>query len=140
MINFSLSDDFIIDIFNYYVENFELGIESYYYFETLLSLKFQKHYLKMNPTHEILKEKYGHSLDKEQLILLNAAKFLNKKDYIQLFLTKKSIYSSLRKYLMYYQLSYINISLAERIRIWEILLKIDEIRKNYDYKTIKEDY
>ena len=140
MINFSLSDDFIIDIFNYYVENFELGIESYYYFETLLSLKFQKHYLKMNPTHEILKEKYGHSLDKEQLILLNAAKFLNKKDYIQLFLTKKSIYSSLRKYLMYYQLTYINIPLTERIRIWEILLKIDEIQKNYNYQTIKEDY
>ena len=140
MINFNLSHDLIIDIFNYYVENFELGIESYYYFETLLSLKFQKNYLKMNPTHEIIKEKYGHSLDKEQLILLNAAKFLNKKDYIQLFRTKKSIYSTLRKYLMYYQLTYINISLAERTRIWEELLKVDEIKNNNDYKTIKEDY
>ena len=35
MSNFSLQQQLIMDILNHYVENFELGIETYYYFENI---------------------------------------------------------------------------------------------------------
>ena len=72
MTNFFIKHNLIIDIISYYVENFELGIETYYYFESLINIKFQKHYIKLNPTKEHLNEKYGNSLNKEQIILINA--------------------------------------------------------------------
>jgi Mlc titration factor MtfA (ptsG expression regulator) len=100
MTNFLIKHNLIIDIINYYVANFELGIEAYYYFESLLNIKFQKHYLKLNPTKEHLNEKYGNSLNKEQILLINIAKFLPKENYIQLFQLNKSMYSIIRKYLI----------------------------------------
>ena len=140
MTNFLIKHNLIIDIINYYVANFELGIEAYYYFESLLNIKFQKHYLKLNPTKEHLNEKYGNSLNKEQILLINIAKFLPKENYIQLFQLNKSMYSILRKYLIIYRLKFDELSLNEKIKMWEILLNVNEIRKKYDYNSIKEDF
>ena len=140
MTNFLIKHNLIIDIINYYVANFELGIEAYYYFESLLNIKFQKHYLKLNPTKEHLNEKYGNSLNKEQILLINIAKFLPKENYIQLFQLNKSMYSIIRKYLIIYRLKFDELSLNEKIKMWEILLNVNEIRKKYDYNSIKEDF
>ena len=140
MTNFSLQQQLIMDIISYYGEIFELGIETFYYFENILSIKFQKNNLKMNSTQEHTKEKYGFFLSKEQLIIINVSEFLPKEDYIKLFLVDKSTYSKIRKYLIKYRLTYLNISIDERIQLWEILLNIREIRKKYDYKSIKKNY
>ena len=140
MSNFYLPQHLIMDIFNHYVEQFELGIETYYYFENISSIKIQKSYLKMNSSQQHSKEKYGVFLNKEQLIILNAATFLHKNDYIKLFKLNKFIYSKIRKYLMWYRVTFMNISLEERIRIWEIILNLKEIRKKYDYNLIKKNY
>ena len=140
MTHFLLKHNLIIEIISYYVENFELGIETYYYFESLINIKFQKHYLKLNPTKEHLNEKYGNSLNKEQIICVNASKFLPKENYIQLFFLDKSMYSVIRKYLINYRLKFFDISLTERIHIWESLLNVNEIRKKYVYKKIKENF
>ena len=129
MTNFSLQQQLIMDIISYYGEIFELGIETFYYFENILSIKFQKNNLKMNSTQEHTKEKYGFFLSKEQLIIINVSEFLPKEDYIKLFLVDKSTYSKIRKYLIKYRLTYLNISIDERIQLWEILLNIREIRK-----------
>ena len=120
--------------------NFELGIETYYYFESLINIRFQKHYIKLNPTKEHLNEKYGNSLNKEQIILINAFKFLPKENYILLFLLNKSIYSVIRKYIIKYRLKFLDLSLNERIKMWECLLNVNEIKKKYDYKSIKENF
>ena len=140
MSNFLLPQQLIMDIFNHYVEQFEFGIETYYYFENISLIKFKKSYLKMNSSDEHSKEKYGLFLNNEQLIILNAAKFLPKNDYIKIFQVNKLMYSKIRKYLMHYRLLYLNISLDERIQIWEIILNIKELRKKYDYNLIKNNY
>ena len=140
MTNFFIKHNLIIDIISYYVENFELGIETYYYFESLINIKFQKHYIKLNPTKEHLNEKYGNSLNKEQIILINAFKFLPKENYILLFLLNKSFYSVIRKYIIKYRLKFLDLSLNERIKMWECLLNVNEIKKKYDYKSIKENF
>ena len=138
--NFTLPEHLIMDIIAYYGERFELGIEPYYYFENILSIKFQKNNLKMNSTQEHTKEKYGFFLNKEQLIILNASEFLPKEDYIKLFALNKFMYSKLKKYLIKYRLIYLNISIEERIQLWEICLNIKEIRKKYDYNVIKNNF
>ena len=140
MSNFSLQQQLIMDILNHYVENFELGIETYYYFENILTIKFQKNNLKMNSSHEYTKEKYGLFLSKEQIIILNVAKFFPKGDYIKLFLLNQSMYLKVRKFLIKYRLTYLDIPIDERIQLWEILLNIKEIKKNYDYNLIKKNY
>ena len=140
MTNFFIKHNLIIDIINYYIENFELGIETFYYFESLINIKFQKYYIKLNPTKEHFNEKYGNSLNKEQIILINASKFLPKENYIRLFQLNKSIYSVIRKYIIKYRLKFLDISLDERIKMWECLLNVNEIRKKYDYKSIKEKF
>ena len=140
MNNFSIQQPLIMDILNHYVENFELGIETYYYFENILTIKFQKNNLKMKSSHEHTKEKYGLFLSKEELIILNAAKFLSKGDYNKLFLLNKSMYLKIRKYLVKYRLTYLDIPIDERVQLWEILLNIKEIKKNYDYNLIKKNY
>ena len=139
MCNFSVHHDTIMDIFNQYVAELELGIEPYYYFENLLSIKFQKNYLKINISQENSKEKFGTILNKEQLIILNAAIFLPKQEYISLFKINKLTYSKLRKCLIKYRLS-LNISLDERISLWEILLNVQDIQKKYNYTSIKNEF
>ena len=140
MSNFSLPQYLIMDIINHYVGIFNLGIEIYYYFENILNIKFQRNILKMNSLEEQTKEKYGLFLTKEQLIILNVAKFLPKIEYIKLFTLNKSVHSKIRKYLIRYRLTYLDISIDERIKLWEILLNIKEIRKKYNYNVIKKNY
>jgi hypothetical protein len=92
----------------------------------------------MNSSHEYTKEKYGLFLSKEQIIILNVAKFFPKEDYIKLFLLNQSMYLKVRKFLIKYRLTYLDIPIDERIQLWEILLNIKEIKKNYDYNLIKK--
>ena len=140
MTNFFIKHNLIIDIINYYVENFELGIETYYYFESLINIKFQKYYIKLSPTKEHFNEKYGNSLNKEQIILVNASKFLPKENYIRLFQLNKSIYSVIRKYIIKYRLKFLDLSLNERIKMWECLLNVNEIKKNMIINQLKKSF
>ena len=140
MTNFSLPQNIIIEIFNYYHKIFDFGIEIYYYFQNILNIKFQRNILKINSLQEQTKEKYGLFLSKEQLIILNVAKFLPKIEYIKFFTLNKLTYSKVRKYLIRYRLTYLDITIDERIELWEILLNVKEIRKKYNYNVIKNNY
>ena len=119
MTNFSLPQNIIIEIFNYYHKIFDFGIEIYYYFQNILNIKFQRNILKINSLQEQTKEKYGLFLSKEQLIILNVAKFLPKIEYIKFFTLNKLTYSKVRKYLIRYRLTYLDITIDERIELWE---------------------
>ena len=134
MCNYINSKDLIMDIILHYVEIFQLDVEPCYYFENLLSIKFIKNYIGKEQKQEKL-------MNTSLFIILNMAKYLPKNEYINLLKLNKSIYSKARKYLMYDRLSSnINISIEERIQLWEIFLNVKEVQKNYNYKTIKENY
>ena len=137
MCNFLVSEKTILDIIHYFVEIFDLGIESLYYFKIKLSVSFKKNYLKVNDNYEEMKDKYGFLMSNNELIILNVSKFLPKDNYIKIFNLNKDIKSKLRMNLLKYQLNKFDISIDKRIKIWEIFLKLDEIKKEYNYSEIK---
>ena len=140
MCYFLVSEQCILDIISHYSEIFDLGIESFYYFKNMLSVKFQKKYLKMNQNYEEYKEKYGYHMTSNEIILLNASKFLPKENYINIFRINKDINLKIRKNLLKYELTKFDIPINERIKIWEIVLNIKEIKKKYNYNEIKNRF
>ena len=137
MCNFLLSEKAILDIISHFAEIFDLGIESFYYFKNKLSVNFKKNYLKVNENYDEIKDKYGFLISNIELIILNVSKFLPKENYINIFKINKNINSKLRTYLLKYQLNKFNISIDGRIKIWEIILEIDDIKKKYNYTELK---
>ena len=140
MCYFLVSEQCILDIISHYSEICDLGIESFYYFKNMLSVKFQKKYLKMNQNYDEYKEKYGYHMNSTEIIILNTAKFLPKENYINIFKINKDINLKIRKNLLKYQLIKFDIPVNERIKIWEIVLNIKEIKKKYNYSEIKNKF
>ena len=91
---------------------------------------YKKQYLKIRQNYEEQKIKYGYHLYSNELIILNASKFLPKYDYINIFKINKDINLKIRTNLLKYQLTKFDISIDERIQIWEIFLTIEQIKKN----------
>lgn len=139
MCYFLVPEQCISDIINDYNLKFDLGIESYYYLNNLLGFKFKKQYLKAN-YYEEERDRYGYNLSPYELIILNASKFLPKQKYIDILKLDKTINLKLRTNLLRYQLTRKDIKIEERIKIWEIFLKVKEIKKNYNYSEIKKNY
>ena len=137
MCNFLVLEKDILDIIDLYVEISKLSIESYLYLKNILRLKFKKQYLRVNDNHEQIKEKYGCLLSKSEIIILNAAKFLPKDNYINIFKVNKKINIQLKINLMKYQLNKFNTTIDERIQIWANFLNIKELKKEYNYLDIK---
>ena len=137
MCSFLISEKDIIDIFNFYIEKFKLGMEPYHYCLNILKVKFKKKYLNLNESVEQMKDKYGCLLTNKEIILLNAAKFLSKQDYINIFKINKSINNKLRNLLLKHQLTQFNITIDERLSIWEIFLNINELKTKFNYLDIK---
>ena len=137
MCNFLVSEKTILDIISYFVEIFDLGIESLYYFKIKLAVNFKKNYLKVNENYDEIKDKYGFFMTNLELIILNVSKFLPKDNYINIFKINKSINSKLRTNLLKYQLNKFNISIDGRLKIWEIILEIEDIKKKYNYSELK---
>ena len=140
MCYFLVSEQCILDIISHYSEICDLGIESFYYFKNMLSVQFQKKYLKMNQNYDEYKEKYGYHMNSTEIIILNTAKFLPKENYINIFKINKDINLKIRKNLLKYQLMKFDIPVNERIKIWEIVLNIKEIKKKYNYSEIKNKF
>ena len=138
MCNFLVHESFILDIINYYTEIFVLGIETIKYFQNLLSVKFKNPKLKLNQTPEEQKEKYGFFLNKIELVILNSSKFLPKEEFIKIFQLNHNIYLKTRPYLLKFRLTKFDISINERLLIWEIILNIKDIKKKYNYLELKE--
>ena len=139
MCYFLVPEKCIMEIINEYNLKFILGIEAYYYLNNLLGIKFKKQHLKVKNYQEE-KDKYGYNLTSIELIILNAAKFLPKKNYIDIFKLNRDINLKIRTNLLRYQLTKQNITIEERIKILEIFLKVKEIKKNYNYSEIKKNY
>lgn len=140
MCYFLVSEQSILDIISHYSEIFELGFETFYYFKNVLSVKFQKQYLKIKQNYDEEKEKYGFHMTKNEIILLNASKFLPKENYINIFKLNKDINLKIRKNLLKYQLTRFDIPINERLNIWAIFLNIKEIQKRYNYSLIKKNF
>jgi hypothetical protein len=94
----------------------------------------------MNQNYEEYKEKYGYHMTSNEIILLNASKFLPKENYINIFRINKDINLKIRKNLLKYELTKFDIPINERIKIWEIVLNIKEIKKIYNYNEIKNRF
>ena len=139
MCYFLVPEKCIMEIISEYNLKFSLGIEAYYYLNNLLGIKFKKQHLKAGNYQEE-KDKYGYNLTSIELVILNAAKFIPKKNYIDIFKLNKNINLKIRPNLLRYQLTRQNITIEERIKILEIFLNIKEIKKNYNYSAIKKNY
>ena len=139
MCYFLVSEESILDIISYYSEIFGLSIESFYYFKNILSVQFQKQYLKMKQNYDEEKDRYGFHMTQTEIIILNSAKFLPKENYINIFKLNKDINLKIRKNLLKYQLTRFDMSLSERLKIWEIFLNIKELQKQYKYFEIKKN-
>jgi hypothetical protein len=139
MCYFLVPEKCIMEIINEYNLKFNLGIEAYYYLNNLLGIKFKKQHLKAKNYQEE-KDKYGYNLTSIELIILNAAKFLPKQKYIDIFKLNRNINLKIRANLLRYQLTKQDITIEERIKILEIFLKVKEIKKNYNYSEIKKNY
>ena len=140
MCYFLVTESTIQEIIDDYVFYFDLGIECFYYLQALLQTKFKKQYLKIRQNYEEQKIKYGYHLSSNELIILNASKFLPKYDYINIFKINKDINLKIRTNLLKYQLTKFDISIDERIQIWEIFLNIEQIKKKYNYSEIKKNF
>jgi hypothetical protein len=79
-------------------------------------------------------------MNSTEIIILNTAKFLPKENYINIFKINKDINLKIRKNLLKYQLMKFDIPVNERIKIWEIVLNIKEIKKKYNYSEIKNKF
>ena len=139
MCYFLVPEKCIMEIINEYNLKFNLGIEAYYYLNNLLGIKFKKQHLKATNSQEE-KDKYGFNLTSIELIILNAAKFLPKQKYIDIFKLNRNINLKIRANLLRYQLTKQDITIEERIKILEIFLKVKEIKRNYNYSEIKKNY
>ena len=139
MCYFLVPEKCIMEIINDYNLKFNLGIEAYYYLNNLLGIKFKKQHLKAKNYQEE-KDKYGYNLTSIELVILNAAKFLPKQKYIDIFKLNKNFNLKMRPNLLRYQLTKQNITIEERIKILEIFLKVKEIKKKYNYSEIKKNY
>ena len=76
------------------------------------------------------------STDKKIKLLSNSIPYLSKSDFPNLLLCSKRYNTKLKKKIYSHILQQKNISLNIRLKIWENILKIDQIKKKYDYKVV----
>ena len=81
-----------------------------------------------------LKEKSEEKISKI-CIISNAAKFLPKDNFMNLLHLEKCMTEQIKKNIFKNYLSE-NISINERTRLWGLMLGVDEVKKDYNYKEI----
>ena len=84
----------------------------------------------------IIKEKYSDIKFKNIKILSNCIQFLEFQDYNNLLLMSKYYNQKLKKKIYKYILKQKNISMNLRLKIWSNILKINELKKKYNYNDI----
>ena len=78
-------------------------------------------------------------IDKKIKLLYNSIPYLSTKDFPNLLLCCKKFNNKLRKKIYAYILQQKDISLNIRLKIWQSILKIDDIKKNFDYRVVLDD-
>ena len=78
-------------------------------------------------------------IDKKIKLLYNSIPYLSTKDFPNLLLCCKKFNNKLRKKIYAYILQQKDISLNIRLKIWKSILKIDDIKKNFDYRVVLDD-
>ena len=72
-------------------------------------------------------------------ILIESSKFLNLNDLMKIFLLNKNVYSKIKNKIYKIYLNRKNISFNERLKIWNNILNINKIKKEFNYEIIKEE-
>ena len=67
------------------------------------------------------------------IIISNAAKFLPKTDFIKLLILEKSMKEPIKNNIFKNFLLNKKITIDERMRIWELLLNVSKVEKEYNY-------
>ena len=108
------------------------------YFRKLLSI-YERSKDATKRVHEKEREKRGFILNKLDIKVYQTAKFLPKEDFPKLLSLNKTISKHIRIDLIRFRLNQKDISLNERIKIWEMLLKVNELKIKYNYQNYKNN-
>ena len=119
---------------------FEFSNETKEYFINLIDC-YELHNYKILKRNLSLNDKYNKINDKSYIcIISNIFIFLPIKERIKLFLLNKqfNIKNNLKKEIFIKILTQKNISLSNRLIIWEVILNISKLKSKYNYQEIKE--
>ena len=138
MCNYTFDGEDILALISTYSVILELHNNIHKYFSKVLSI-YVKPKDANKRVNEKEKEKRGFILNKQDINVYQTAKFLPKEDYPKILSLNKSINKHIKTDLIRFRLAQKDISLNERIKIWEMWLKINELRRKYNYQTIKNN-
>ena len=137
MCSFLVQKKIAMEVVEDFGKNFSFNSTNINYYNKLLDL-----YMNRNYTYNL--RKLNLKDDKERInksakicILSNASKYLPKDDLFKLLVLEKGITQEIKKNIFRNYLSQ-NISIDERIRLWGLLLKVKELKEEYNYKEIKQ--
>ena len=138
MCSFLVQRNIAIEVFTDFGKNFGFNSENLNYYKMLLDLYMNRNY-RYNLKQLSLKDEKEHLQKKAKIcIISNAAKFLPKKDLLNLLVLEKDMTQKIKKNIFRNYLSQ-EMTIDERTKIWGLMLRINELKKEYDYKKIKEN-
>ena len=135
MCAFLLPEFISIDIINHYAKLFSFQNKTISYFYDLLEIKNIRNYLTQEKKSEnsIIK-----MIQKNKLFIINSTiQYISPKDYINLLHLSKNLSPLIKRGIFKHLLSNEKLSIEKRIKLWGIILKVNENKNLVKYKEIK---
>ena len=134
--NFNFSSIPCLDLISQLSQEYRIPNEYINYF--VIYYKVSNHTIRQLLPHEKNSDNDLTLNDKKNKIkiITNIIPFLNYKDYHNLLILSKNYNKSLKKKIYRYVLKQKNTNMKTRLSIWSNLLKIDDLKKKYNYKEV----
>ena len=139
--NFNFPSIPSLDLISKLCQEYKMSNEQINYF--VIYYKVSNHTIRQLLPHEIILENKDINNDKNSnikikniKILTNIIPFLDYKDYNNLLFLSKFYNKKIKKKIYKYVLKQKNTSMKTRLYIWYNLLKIDELKKKFNYKDV----
>ena len=135
MHSFLVPESITIEIINHYAKLFNFNKKTKSYFLNILATRNIKNYLydKSSIESSSSEENFYDKL----FIISSALKYLEQKDFMNLIHLNKAMFPHIKKSIFKFLLSNEKLSIENRIKLWQIILKIEEKKKLINYKEIK---
>ncbi len=139
MCSFLVQENIAIEVVSDFGKNFSFNEKDINYYKKIINLYMNRNYtynLKQIPLKD---EKEKLTKSAKICIISNVAKYLPKDDLLKLLVLEKGTSQAIKKNIFRNYLSR-NISIDERTRIWGLMLKVKELKQEYNYKEIKQKF
>ena len=136
MCSFLVQKNVTMEVIDDFGKNFGFDKKTKNYYELLIDVYLNRNYL-----YNLKKLSLHDNKDKNLsniCLISSAANFLPKDNLLNLLILGKAMTKDIKNNIFR---NYLNqkISIDERLRIWGIILKIDDLKKEYNYKEKKEE-